>query len=296
MITLFYMNFKLVYGRYACKTKNKLFELDIEFHYKNLPFTGKGHVYYKKHLLLEGEFKNGILNGKGKLYTMHKAFLCSTKTKLQFEGVFKDGFFYKGMCVYNGNKIYVGEFKNNLEHGHGKLNYPSGNKYEGEFEDGHRTKGRWYYKNGHVFEGEFNENGYMHGAGEIHYINGDILKGNWKDGNRNGKQILYYHIDNEISDNAKKVSIYKNKKKIGTTIANYFDTRIETNIDNRSICYYKINGKEKSKTISKHCKCNVTQIHDCNCVEKFVKLCIKNDTGFGTRLDRSIRYYFGNKN
>ncbi len=54
---------------------------------------------------------------------------------------------------------YVGETKNGIPHGHGKI----------------------YYKNGEIFEGEF-EDGQRNGPGKLTYPTGEVTEGHWVNG------------------------------------------------------------------------------------------------------------------
>ena len=72
-------------------------------------------MIYKDGRKYEGNWKNGIWNGRGK-YT------------------FNDGFGYEG------------EWKNGVENGMGILTYLNGDKYEVEFKNGKMLNGKMYKK------------------------------------------------------------------------------------------------------------------------------------------------------
>lgn len=76
-----------------------------------------------------------------------------------FEGNIRNGLI-EGFGILNngfGNKVYVGEFKNNNYHGNGTLYYRSGNmkKYEGLFKNGHFIEGSYYDESGSIINGKF---------------------------------------------------------------------------------------------------------------------------------------------
>ena len=83
-------------------------------------------MIYKDGRKYEGNWKNGIWNGRGK-YT------------------FNDGFGYEG------------EWKNGVENGMGILTYLNGDKYEGEFKNGKMLNGKMYKKNGDIHVQKNNE-------------------------------------------------------------------------------------------------------------------------------------------
>lgn len=89
----------------------------------------------------EGEYKNGIREGKGK-------FTHSDGSVKQ--GVFINGqLIGKGEMVLDGKK-YIGEFINYRMHGNGILLFPSGAKFEGFFVSDHMYTGKFTNKDGTV--------------------------------------------------------------------------------------------------------------------------------------------------
>jgi len=81
---------------------------------------GHGHIIFRNGATLEGEFKDGKLNGKGE-------FLASKDGKLKddshynYKGEFKDGFFSGFGIWYNKFEKYEGEFLKDKRHGKGKI-------------------------------------------------------------------------------------------------------------------------------------------------------------------------------
>lgn len=133
-------------------------------------------VYLKEGCMYSGEIKNGKLEGKGTLLIPFKI----------FEKLFPDSKLFEVKV----NKMlvsifYIGEFKNNLMHGDGKITNFYGTTYEGKFEYG--------LKNGYgVFIHQYNsfyrgywKNGLKHGKGMLK-LNDKITDGEWS----NDKFIL----------------------------------------------------------------------------------------------------------
>ena len=96
---------------------------NIEFEIKE----GKGYIKefdYNGELIFEGEYLNGLRNGKGKEF--------DSKGEIKFEGEYLDG------KIWNGNGkdlelLNLAEFKGEYFHGkrwNGILQYPNGTKYE----------------------------------------------------------------------------------------------------------------------------------------------------------------------
>jgi hypothetical protein len=69
----------------------------------------------------------------------------------------KNGYGYR---LYKNNKVYIGDFKDDLKHGQGKLLNRNGEiLYEGEYSnDLMNGKGRLYLPNKYFYEGEFSDN------------------------------------------------------------------------------------------------------------------------------------------
>lgn len=137
---------------------------------------------------MEGEFKDGNLNGKGQDY----------KDNTLFVGEFKDGKRYKGKLTndYN-NSVYYGEFKDDKFNGQGTFSW---NKIllEGEFKNGKLWTGVEKSSN---FDGElkngkrWNGKGIEYNSNSVKIYDGELKNGKW-DGqgksysNWNGK-LLY---------------------------------------------------------------------------------------------------------
>jgi hypothetical protein len=135
----------------------------------------------------EGQWKNGNLQGKGKLIEAWGDV---------YEGDFKnnkaDGF---GAYKTQDGHSYIGEWKNDLYEGKGIFIYKNGDKIEGNFKN-HLTNGKAVltYVNGSIYKGEFKDD-LFHGKGIHTYTEDlDVIKyeGNFKEDLRSGKGTLTY--------------------------------------------------------------------------------------------------------
>jgi len=100
----------------------------------------------------------------------------------------------KGIKYYsNGNILYEGYFINGKFEGNGKYIYDDGRYYIGQYKNGLRNGiGKIYYKNGNIqFEGNFINDEYE-GNGKYIWEDGEYYIGQYKNGLRNGKGIYYY--------------------------------------------------------------------------------------------------------
>ena len=114
-------------------------------------YSGKATAYYPNNDIYEGDFAQGIREGRGK-------YLFAT----------------------NGDK-YEGEFRNNLKHGIGKMVYNGKGEYNGYWENGRRHgEGVFTYPNGDIYSGWW-KFGEKEGTGTyIYKSTGMKIYGNWK--------------------------------------------------------------------------------------------------------------------
>jgi len=94
-----------------------------------------------------------------------------------------------GSVTFKEGGTYVGEFKDNLRHGHGIYTFASGTTIEGDFKDGINTgkcttiygeKGK--SPKGTIYKG-FCKDGMSHGKGFVEFPDGRSYEGIWKDQN-----------------------------------------------------------------------------------------------------------------
>lgn len=101
---------------------------------------------------LAGEFKNGKLNGKGKV-----VFYWGVMPKIKYEGEFNDGKFIKGKIFEGDGEVLEGEFEYGELRGHGKITCADKIVYEGEFKNHNLFQGKRIYPDGKVIEGWFKD-------------------------------------------------------------------------------------------------------------------------------------------
>ena len=165
--------------------------------YKNGKLNGKGKVYLYDKIIYDGEFINGLVEGKGKQYNSNGnlmfegEFLYNYKIrgkeyvnrKLEYEGEFRFYIKWNGKGYdENGNVIYE------LINGNGKVKeyYLEKLIFEGEYLNGKRNgKAKQFWKNGNLqFEGEY-LNGEKNGKGKDYDQNGNLIyEGEYINGNR----------------------------------------------------------------------------------------------------------------
>ena len=122
-------------------------------------FQENGNVF-------EGEFQNGLPNGKGTYY-------------------------YLANNQHKGNK-HVGEYRDGNKHGQGTFIFANGNKYVGEYKDDkYNGKGTFTFANGNKYVGQWVDGKY-NGLGTFTLANGGGFIGEWKDGKPSGRGIETY--------------------------------------------------------------------------------------------------------
>ena len=166
--------------------------------------NGNGYIkeYCDNILIFEGEYSNGLKNGKGREYFGNRALIQqkeklnklkikdneNKETNILFEGEYLNGYRLKGK-EYNIDDVLI---------------------FEGEYFKGHKFKGREFFPNGKLeYEGEYlfdkkwNGKGYdekgkviyelINGNGKVkEYKNGKLIfEGEYLNGERNGKGKEY---------------------------------------------------------------------------------------------------------
>jgi hypothetical protein len=158
-------------------------------------------------------------------------FLCCTVRAQKVQSNYpKNGY---GTQVWGDADVYIGNFKDSLPNGKGKLTagstgytyegdfidgkysgngvltYPNGDKYVGQFKnDGRDGTGIFTMKSGWVYKGEF-ESDLYYGKGSLLANNGKGYDGEWRQGKKYG--IGTYNFD----DGSSYTGSWKNDKKEG---------------------------------------------------------------------------------
>mmetsp|Transcript_38037 Transcript_38037/g.39518 ORF Transcript_38037/g.39518 Transcript_38037/m.39518 type:complete len:693 (+) Transcript_38037:17-2095(+) len=136
-----------------------------------------------------GEFKENAFHGQGSLYNKEKNYIYIG----QFENGQQNG---HGETSYPSGGKYVGEHKNNLFHGKGKF-YVNGTLVsESQYKEGERHGKGWFFlREGHNYTGNFRK-GMAEGEGTMKFTTGDIYEGEFSKGKPNGEGVFYYQNGN----------------------------------------------------------------------------------------------------
>ena len=107
----------------------------------------------------------------------------------------------RGKLIYNGDltgDIYEGDFKNGLPEGKGKFFHRNGNIYEGDMiKDKADGRGIFYFNDGKRFEGEFKKDA-REGKGILYFANDDRMMGDYHKDKPIGKHVIL-HSNGNIS-------------------------------------------------------------------------------------------------
>ena len=157
----------------------------------NNTYNGYGTLKNKiENKTYEGNFKNGLKEGKGKL---------TFPDKSEYSGYFEnDKISGEGEFYWANGDYYKGYFKNQIFYGEGDLKIKNGSKYKGQFFYGKfHGKGVFQWKNGDKYDGYYSY-GKKEGYGEYTFKNGNVYKGEWfgnkphGKGNFETKNNIYY--------------------------------------------------------------------------------------------------------
>ncbi len=110
-----------------------------------------------------------------------------------YEGEFKDGLFHgEGKLTWPNGDVYEGEFENGRKHGHGKETFANGDIHEGEYANGMAEgKGHINYTHGGEYTGEF-KGGMFHGEGKYIAYGGTIYSGEFLQSRQEGNGKIIY--------------------------------------------------------------------------------------------------------
>ena len=141
--------------------------------------NGFGRYEYKKNVWYEGDFTNGIFNGKG-------TYLYGTGT---YWGEYLNGKRHgKGIEHSDYGWSYEGEFSDDKINGNGIYHYPNGDIVEGNFVNGKFISGSVKYSSGDKYFGSIT-NGNREGMGTYIWSDGDKYVGPFLQGNFHGEGI-----------------------------------------------------------------------------------------------------------
>lgn len=138
---------------------------------------GQGRLLHVGKLFYEGEFKNGVIEGKGKMYDPEDR-------NSYYEGEFKNNRFHgEGKTVYSDGTYYIGPFGDGMREGAGKLLNADGSLiYTGAFSgDAIHGKGTYYLGENDYYIGSFDK-GNFEGQGKIYFDGKLQYEGQWTSG------------------------------------------------------------------------------------------------------------------
>lgn len=118
-----------------------------------------------------------------------------------YEGNFQNGLFDgKGSIFFVNGNSYIGNFVKGIRQGKGKFTWSKGDSYEGDWVEGQKTgNGVYIWANGSKYEGGWIDNSRT-GKGTFTYTNGSKYIGNFKDGLFEGSGKLYGPNEALIND------------------------------------------------------------------------------------------------
>ena len=134
-----------------------------------------------------------------------------------------------GIYTYDDGSKYVGEWKDDKQHGQGTYTWPSGDTYIGEYKDNKKHgQGTYTFADGDKYIGEFKDNK-RHGQGTYTFADGDKYIGEYKDDEYNGQGTYTFGPNSEWSGD-KYVGGYKDGKKNGQGTYFFADGTVETGL------------------------------------------------------------------
>ncbi|MDB2454330.1 trypsin-like peptidase domain-containing protein [Planktomarina temperata] len=134
-----------------------------------------------------------------------------------------------GTYTYDDGSKYVGEWKDDKQHGQGTYTWPDGDTYIGEHKDNKKHgQGTYSFASGDKYIGEFKDNK-RHGQGTYSFADGDQYIGEYKDDKYNGQGTYTFGPNSEWSGD-KYVGGYKDGKKNGQGTYFFADGTVETGL------------------------------------------------------------------
>jgi hypothetical protein len=106
--------------------------------------NGRGEVSYYNGDSLQGDFKNGIVDGAG---------TYRSSGGNRYEGGFQEGKRHgKGVYTWAQGSTYSGQWTDDERHGSGVFTWSNGNRFEGEFRNNKRYNGTYITGSGRVYK------------------------------------------------------------------------------------------------------------------------------------------------
>ena len=153
---------------------------------------------------------------------------CPSDTDAQWHNCF-------GTFIGEGGEKYVGEWKDNEQHGQGTYTWPDGDKYVGEFKDDNfNGQGTFTWSNGDKYVGEFKD-GNFNGQGTYTHADGKVGEGTWKDDKLNG-QATVTDADGTVKKGIWKDDEFQNAKTPTTSTSSVCSTTNLNACSNAILC------------------------------------------------------------
>lgn len=148
-----------------------------------------GVISYYDSRYYEGEIKNGVPHGQGRMVSL----------LFTYEGSFSNGYRNGyGKHMFANGITYEGEYKDSKQTGKGIKTWPNGNRYEGQFaNDKANGTGIMTWKTGQKYEGQF-VNDQAHGLGTMTFETGIICQGEFVQDKVQGKALVTLPAGNKL--------------------------------------------------------------------------------------------------
>ena len=141
-----------------------------------------------ENLYFIGGFVDGAPDGEG---VLRDAF--GTNYQGEFREGKKEG---RGEMTFGSEhplsgSTYVGQFKNDMPHGHGLMNYSNGATYTGGYQLGQfHGHGSMLFSNGDHYRGSYKD-GLKEGFGVYTYVDGARYEGRWRNDQEHGLSLIH---------------------------------------------------------------------------------------------------------
>lgn len=159
-----------------------------EGYWKDDKYDLYGRLIDEKGLIIEGSFRKGELNGKGKGY-----YTIMNEEEYLYEGNFKDSLYEGKGNLKIGKMNYIGYFVRGKKDGEGRLEVLSDGEievYEGKFKNDELKTGKLVTSSGDIYEGTF-DNYQLQGKGKAYFAySKEEFEGFFENGKRNGNGKL----------------------------------------------------------------------------------------------------------
>ena len=154
--------------------------------------NGQGKYRFTDGATYQGGFKHGKFHGQGIMHYPNKdTYVGNWRNNLQ-EG--------RGRMTTRDN-FYLGSFHEGKRHGAGEVTYTNGNKLTGNWAFGQvNGEATFTFSNGDRYQGEL-KGEVFDGFGTMQYFRGDSYTGQWRDNRRSGPGKMIFSDGSELEGN-----------------------------------------------------------------------------------------------